>query len=1129
VSARVVPVPLGPFDLYLHASAGKGGMATVWSARHRVTGTPVAVKVLDRVQAQDEIFLAAFASEVRAVAGLEHPSVVHVLDHGLVPALADSRSNGALPEGSPFLVMEYASAGTLLSVPPPDGDGLIAVLRSVLEALAHAHARGVVHRDIKAGNVLLCGADDLRPGWKLSDFGLAVGLGDDPEASAFGDGVVGTPSYMAPEQFRGDVRDIGPWTDLYSTGCLGWRVATGRTPFGGGDSRRLRRAHATRPLPPFVPAMDVPEGFEAWLRRLLRKAPRDRFVCAADALRALDRVGGAVREGAGLRGDDPDEETTIQMDPQAVPSPTVEGITGGAPTHIPDAPGDGIHPVAPSLLGAGLGLLRVRRLPLVGRARQRAALWSALRRVFRERRPGVALVHGERGRGKTRLVSWLTEQAAELGVAHVFWVRHGPTGSLADGFAGSLMRTFGLSGLSIAEQRVRVKARLAHQGVTDPRETAAILSLVTDPTGPDPGPTPDERRAVFRRFLGREASDRPVVLAVDDLHRGEAVLELGRDLARDSRRELPVLVVGVCTTEALRAPDLVGKALRALLAAGSTAVEVEPLSEVDVDRLLASLLGLSSALAANVSARAEGNPLFAVQMVGDLADRGVLVAGPVGFEPAEGASVALPANIHALWQARLERLCAGLGAGVRGALEIAAVLGERVVRDEWHRACAIADVSPIGLEAALLDAGLAHAQERGWSFAHGLLRESIVATAESDGGLARRHLACAEMLAQRPGLPSGIDLQRRGDHLMRAEAWEDAIPPLLAAAERLWKGDASRSAQRTLDWVDEALDKLRAPLGDVRVLRAMAVRALVCIEIGEITLGQSLALGVPGRARQVGAPLIEGQALLMLGRIHLRGYRAEAAIGGLEEAVILLAGADASTRAEVHRIHARALAHLDRHDDAVAGAQRALDIAEEAGNDSDAGRALAVFAFIHRHRGDHAQAEETVLLANERYERAGHHALLADGYASLGESHRASGRLDSGLQWFRRAEEVWARTGNRHELMAILCAAGVLIEMKRYAEALSQIERARARLDPEPGYLKGAAAIIELEARSELGEWPIVAVVLDELLRLEGHNVLANPEYLTVLRRAGELAMGQGNLSDLLLGLAERLHLAGAR
>ncbi len=199
MSARVVPVPLGPFDLYLHASAGKGGMATVWSARHRVTGTPVAVKVLDRVQAQDEIFVAAFASEVRAVAGLEHPSVVHVLDHGLVPALADSRSNGALPEGSPFLVMEYASAGTLLSVPPPDGDGLIAVLRSVLEALAHAHARGVIHRDIKAGNVLLCGADDLRPGWKLSDFGLAVGLGDDPEASAFGDGVVGTPSYMAPE------------------------------------------------------------------------------------------------------------------------------------------------------------------------------------------------------------------------------------------------------------------------------------------------------------------------------------------------------------------------------------------------------------------------------------------------------------------------------------------------------------------------------------------------------------------------------------------------------------------------------------------------------------------------------------------------------------------------------------------------------------------------------------------------------------------------------------------------------------------------------------------------------------------------------------------------------------------
>jgi len=1130
VSGSVVPVPVGPFDVYLHRAAGTGGMATVWSARHRSTTTPVAVKVLHDAQALDDTFLEAFASEVRAVAGLDHPGVVHVLDHGRISASVAEASGDRLAEGSPYLVMEYASGGTLLSVPPEDAQALIDVLGAVLEALAHAHARGVVHRDIKAGNVLLCGPDDVRPGWKLSDFGLAVAVGDDPASGAFGQGVVGTPSYMAPEQFRGDVRDIGPWTDLYALGCLGWRLITGRTPFGGGDSGRLAKAHASRPLPPFAPRFEVPAGLEAWLRRMLRKAPHQRFAGAADARRALASLEGGAAPARPAEIAPEDAPTELLSGPLLPASGPALAATGGAPTEIPELPPEGPRAAAPSLLGAGLGLLRVRRLPLVGRDEHRSKLWAALRRVFRERRPGVALVHGERGRGKTRLLAWLTEQASESGVARVFWVRHGPTGSLADGLAGTLARTFGLAGLGVERRRDRIRARLAAQGVSDPLETAAILAMVGDDAGRR-GPSPEEQRAVFTRFLAREAADRPVVLAVDDLHRGEAALELGRDLAREGRREVPLLVVGACTAEALRADDPVGVALRALLEAGATSVEVEPLGDDEVDRLLAALLGLSTELAADVRRRAEGNPLFAVQMVGDLADRGALEAGPLGFRRGGGGPAALPSDIHALWEARLDRLCAGLPSGSRGALEIAAVLGEHVRSAEWRRACVVAGRPADGLEEALLSAGLAYTDEDGWRFAHGLLRESIVATARGAGRLSAHHRACADMLAQRPGRPSGSDLERRGLHLLGAEDLDAAISPLLDAAERLWKGEASRSAARVLDRVDEALRGLGAAPGDPRSLQAAAVRGMVLLEIGDVVQAGPVAEDLLVRARASGAVEPEGRALLVLARLHLRGYRSERGLELIEEALPRLEGAADKTRAELFRMQARALAHLQRYDEAVAAADRALRIAEASDDDSDAGRAYAVHAFIHRQLGDHGRAEERVLLANERYERAGHLSLMADGFASLGESHRASGRHTTSLQWFARAEELWARTGNRHELMAILCRAGVLIEMGRYEEALGHIERARVRLDPTPGYLTGAASIIELQARSELREWPIVAVVVDELVRLERHELLANPDYLEVLDRAAELARedGQEDTAALLERLSARLQDARSR
>jgi eukaryotic-like serine/threonine-protein kinase len=148
------PIALGPFDLL--SPAGQGGMGEVWSAVHRTEGLAVAVKVVRPALAGDPELRELFRHEVRAAAALDHPNVVLLFDHGEVDDEAAQRSAGRIVAGSPYLVMEWASGGTLASRGPfAEWKDLERALLTILDALAHAHARGVVHRDLKLSNVLL--------------------------------------------------------------------------------------------------------------------------------------------------------------------------------------------------------------------------------------------------------------------------------------------------------------------------------------------------------------------------------------------------------------------------------------------------------------------------------------------------------------------------------------------------------------------------------------------------------------------------------------------------------------------------------------------------------------------------------------------------------------------------------------------------------------------------------------------------------------------------------------------------------------------------------------------------------------------------------------------------------------
>ncbi len=152
----------------LHHRLGRGASATVWYAEHARTGLPVAVKILD-APAEGGSHDEGFRGEVESVCQLDHPAIIQVYDYGIT-----SHGDPRVPAGRPWLAMELASAGTLHEVPEPwRWDTLRGLLLALLDALAHAHARGVVHRDLKPSNILLAGPDDASPGVKLTDFGIA--------------------------------------------------------------------------------------------------------------------------------------------------------------------------------------------------------------------------------------------------------------------------------------------------------------------------------------------------------------------------------------------------------------------------------------------------------------------------------------------------------------------------------------------------------------------------------------------------------------------------------------------------------------------------------------------------------------------------------------------------------------------------------------------------------------------------------------------------------------------------------------------------------------------------------------------------------------------------------------------
>lgn len=261
---------LGPYRML--DSIGQGGMGQVFKAEHEWMGRTVAVKVLPRHKSTPDA-ITSFTREIRAQAQLDHPNLVRAFDAG---------HDGNVH----FLVTEYVPGADLRRLLRRNGPLSMSLAASIITQVAlgleHAHAQGMIHRDVKPGNVLVTPSGQA----KLSDLGL-VEIAVDIESGARSNRIVGTADYLSPEQIKSP-REVSPASDIYALGCTLYYAVTGKVPFPGGTIREKARAHCNlHPIDPRRLNGELTQEFVDIIADMMHKDPTKRIGTAREVVTRL--------------------------------------------------------------------------------------------------------------------------------------------------------------------------------------------------------------------------------------------------------------------------------------------------------------------------------------------------------------------------------------------------------------------------------------------------------------------------------------------------------------------------------------------------------------------------------------------------------------------------------------------------------------------------------------------------------------------------------------------------------------------------------------------------------------------------------------------------------------------------
>jgi serine/threonine protein kinase len=776
---------------------GEGGMGIVYRCRDKPSGQLVAIKrVIPPPGNLANEYVMWFYKEARALAALDHPNIVRAHDFG------------QLRDGSPFLAMELVSGASLHDLTHARlGFPVIwSIVDQILDALGHAHARGVIHGDLKPSNVLVERRENEPPFVHVLDFGLAwlrVDAQDErlsgskpmefaPHAGA------GTPGYMAPEQIQHEMHHVCGATDLYSLGCILYRLLGGKAPFSG-NSKELLRVHAFDQPPELKPLLDLPEGVVAFVHQLLAKRPWDRWEFAAEARRIWAKWQPSVADPALYRFQAP--ARTSEPGPVTRPS--------GARAPNPDLEPAPDRPP---------GLLSIRPSPLVGREDIRRSLREICNELVNGDGPPhrLGLLVGPAGAGKSRIAEWLCETMHEEGKMVPLRARYRAIRSPLDGMLGAALAYYNFERVDRHTiERSLLDRWKVRRDDKNGRAWVAGAAEWMRPMGSEQaiGPsgirftldTLETRRMVIRYTLRKIANKRPLLFWLDDLHNtGPATID-GLLRILEDEPDQRIMMLATARSEEVALGTSAADRLRQLREAmNGTVIEVPPLTPERTVELIRSSIPLDDAAVEEAARRSRGNPLFALQQLHAWALSGHMeFAGSVYRVPPDVLSVR-PQTTAELWDTRLS----SVPEQHRVAAYAAATLGGDVRRNVLH-----ALLSSLGQPADSAMLSLSNAEvliPRGpgrYSWPHELLQEHLLMRLQARPDREKIYRAAAAALTLHPLAGQRRIVRQRMVNLIEANDSDTAALLLFDFLQQSWNG--AREPLATLADLELLKGKLR--------------------------------------------------------------------------------------------------------------------------------------------------------------------------------------------------------------------------------------------------------------------------------------------------------------------------------
>ncbi|MGD0677060.1 MAG: AAA family ATPase [Polyangiaceae bacterium] len=945
---------------------GRGGMGVVYLCKDVVTGDRVALKRLRSpekggARAAEESWW--FHQEARAVSLLDHPAIVRARDFG------------QLADGSPFFVMDVLPGRSVhewMHTMHLPWSVIWAMVDQALAALAHAHARGVIHGDLKPSNIMLdLASGALGPRAYVLDLGLAwlreyrhdsrLDGATAPEVAVHSG--AGTVGWVAPEQIRRQVALVGPATDLYALGCVMYRVMSGKEVFEGA-AQDVLRAHKRSAVPaPRLPD-DVPTKAAAFVLTLLEKKPWNRYEFAADARAAW----------AELR---PPHAFTLE-----------DIVQGHASSRA--APAAYARSLAP-------GILTLRGPMLVARQEERRDLWDLVKLAASGKRPQelVALI-GEAGVGKSRLAEWLCAEAHERGAMLPLRARYGRTPSPLDGITGAINAHYGLTRAdrTTVEQTLMARWDIA----ADEEEALAWVSATAEWLRPTPpgvlvplGPTgkrfvldrPELRFLVIKRLLERLAADRPILLWLDDFHYASPnTFEVVTRLKRDAP-DLRILILATARSETLATDLDAALRMEAVRAAWSGRVlELKPLSTDDTETLLRSALPLEDGAIRRAVEQSRGNPLFALQLLYAWAGGGYLTLDGDKYRVPDDALHGRPITTAELWDERVRAIPTEL----RLSAYAAAALGDDVRGDVLRMLCASLGMDPRDALVALTRAQiLLAAGNDQFHWPHALLQEHLIERLHERKDAPAVYRLAANALSKHPAVGSRRIMKHRVSNLLRAGDDDTAAKLMFDFIRASWR--RGRDTAATLRDLEMFQGRLHASnSAEAALWRAESLRYM-----GRLDEARAEAEVARRAFEQAGDTASEASALRLLGHIA-------SDLGHPAQGRILVAQAlerygrlgDAAGRAQAEVVLGEIDYLIGDHARARATLNKAVERCTQVGDVLGRAQCLILLALIEEAAGAFQRGRDLLARARVEFDRIGYRLGVAQTDVALGHAdHRA--------------------------------------------------------------------------------------------------------------------------------------------